>query len=58
MNMVALVDGQPAVRNLKELDRGVSPAAPPRGGDAAHGVRAAAGMSAATCSRAPAGAGE
>ena len=42
MNMVALVDGQPRLLNLKELlEAFISP--PPRGGHAAHGVRAAQG---------------
>ena len=42
MNMVALVDGQPRLLEPEGADRGV-PLAPPRGGDAAHGVRAAQG---------------
>ena len=42
MNMVALVDGQPRVLNLKELLECVH-LAPARGRHAAHGVRAAQG---------------
>ena len=52
MNMVALIDGQPRLCNLKRPDRSL-PAAPPRSGDSPHGVRAAqGGATAATCSKA------
>ena len=42
INMVALIDGQPKLCNLKDLIE-IFLAAPPRGGHPAHGVRAAQG---------------
>ena len=42
INMVALIDGQPQLCNLKDLIERL-PAAPPRGGHAPHRVRAAQG---------------
>ena len=52
MNMVALVDGQPRLLNLKEmLEAFLAP--PPRSGHAPHDLRAAQGARArATCSKA------
>jgi hypothetical protein len=50
MNMVALVDGQPKLCNLQRPAGGVS-AAPPRSGDAAHGVQPAQGARTRPCAR-------
>ncbi len=48
MNMVALIDGQPAPVQPEGPDQRL-PAAPPRSGDTPHGVRAAQGPRARPC---------
>ena len=52
INMVALIDGQPKLCNLKDLIA-IFLRAPTRGGDAAHGVRAAQGARARPRARGP-----
>ena len=54
INMVALIDGQPKLCNLKDLIDDL-PRAPARGGDAAHRVRAAQGARARPRARRPGG---
>ena len=54
INMVALIDGQPQAVQPEGPDRGL-PRAPARGGDAAHGVRAAQGARARPRARRPGG---
>ena len=54
INMVALIDGQPQAVQPEGPDRDL-PAAPPRGGHAAHGVRAAQGARTRPRARRPGG---
>jgi DNA gyrase subunit A len=54
INMVALIDGQPKLCNLKQLLDDL-PRAPARSGHAAHGVRAAQGARTRPCARRPGG---